>query len=165
MSASPDECAREILELVPQVMRAIRIEMRRQRASDLSIPQFRMLAFLSHNEGASLSDAAEHIGLSLPSMSKLVDGLVARQLVTREPSSEDRRRVTLALTEAGQIAFQAARKLTQACLAEQLAALPPADRATVIRAMQILRPIFNSTGDRKQTNQWLPKHENHRQPV
>lgn len=142
MSVSVDECAHEVLEMTPLIMRAIRAEMRRQRGLDLSVPQFRTLAYLSYYQGASLSDAAEFIGLTLPSMSKLVDGLVARQLVTRELAASDRRRVTLALTPAGQATFQATRAATQAFLARRLAELPAEERAVVTQAMQILRPLF-----------------------
>jgi len=125
-------------------MRAIRAEMRRQRGWDLSVPQFRTLAYLNYYQGASLSDIAEFIGLTPPSMSKLVDGLVARQLVTRDFSTSDRRRVILALTPAGQATFQATRTATQAFLARRLAGLPAEERAVVTQAMQILRPLFTS---------------------
>ena len=46
--------------------------------------QFRTLAFVDANQGASLSEVAGHIGLGLPSMSKLVDALVNRELLTRD---------------------------------------------------------------------------------
>ncbi len=142
MSVSSDECARDVLEVVPLIMRAIRAEMRSHRTPDLSVPQFRTLAYLSRHEGASLSDVAEHIGLTLPSMSKMVDGLVTRQLVTRETSPSDRRRVTLRLTPLGQTTWQSAREATQAHLSQRVAALSAAKRATVVTAMQALRPIF-----------------------
>jgi DNA-binding MarR family transcriptional regulator len=142
LSALIDPCAREVLEVIPLIMRAIRAEMRRHRALDLSVPRFRTLAYLNYYPGASLSEAAEFIGLTLPSMSKLIDGLVARQLVHRDISSEDRRRVTLALTPAGLATFQAAREATQAYLARCLAELPAGERAVVEQAMQILRPLF-----------------------
>ena len=137
-----DACAQEVLEVIPQVMRAIRAEMRRQRIHGLSVPQFRTLAYLNYNQGVSLSDAAEFIGLTLPSMSKLVEGLVARQLVRREIPPEDRRRVTLTLTPAGSLAFQLAHEATEAYLARQLAGLPAEQKALVSQAMQILRPLF-----------------------
>ena len=106
MPTSPDVCAQEILEVVPAVMRTIRAELRRHRMADLTVPQFRTLAFIDHKADASLSDVAEHIGLTLPSMSKIVDGLVVRKLVTRQTHPTDRRRMTLALTTRGQTALQ-----------------------------------------------------------
>lgn len=142
MTNSADECAWEVLEVVPQIMRAIRTHMRSHSSSELSVPQFRTLAFLNRYPGASLSDVAEHIGLTLPSMSKLIDGLVARQLVARELSPTDRRCVTLVLTPLGQTTFEAARRATQVQLSQLLAKLSDSERTTVAQAMQILHPIF-----------------------
>jgi MarR family transcriptional regulator for hemolysin len=144
LSVSPDQCAHELLDLVPLIMRSIRTEIRKHR-NDLTIPQFRTLAYLNNYRGASLSEVAEHIGLTLPSMSKLIDGLVARQLVTREISPSDRRCVTLALTEPGQATLQATRAATQTYLARRLDLLSTQDRATVNQALQILRPLFSPT--------------------
>jgi DNA-binding MarR family transcriptional regulator len=141
-SISLDECARQVLETVPLVMRTVRAEMRRHRAADLSVPQFRTLTFLSRQAGASLSQVAEHIGLTLPSMSSLVEGLVERKLILRNPHSVDRRRVTLTLTARGQSVLEAAHGATQAALAEKLAALSAQDRTIVVQAMQALRPLF-----------------------
>ena len=147
MTTSPDVCAQEILEVVPLVMRTIRAEMRRHRAVDLSVPQFRTLAFIDRKADASLSDVAEHIGLTLPSMSKIVDGLVSRKLVTRQTAPEDRRRMTLALTARGQTALQSTRAATRACLAEDLMALSDRQRETIAQALEILRPVFTPLGE------------------
>ncbi len=142
MQASADECARQVLEVVPLIMRTIRIEMRSHRLQDISVPQFRTLAFLNGHGGASLSEVAEFIGLTLPSMSKMIDGLVARGLVTRQTHAGDRRRMTLALTPAGQSIYQSAHMATQACLAQHLDALPLSERAAIVQAMQALHPVF-----------------------
>ena len=102
MPATSQHCAREILDVTPKIIQAIRTQMRGQRQHDLSVPQFRTLAFLSRHPGSSLSAAAEHIGLTLPTMSVLIEGLVQRALVDRTPDARDRRRVLLTLTPAGQ---------------------------------------------------------------
>ena len=61
-----DTCARELMDTAPKIVQAIRIEMRRGRGTDLSIPQFRTMAFVQRNPDASLSDLADHLGLTLP---------------------------------------------------------------------------------------------------
>jgi DNA-binding MarR family transcriptional regulator len=142
MTVSPEACALEILDVVPLVMRTLRAEMRRYRGPGLSVPHFRVLAFLSANTGASLSDVADHLGLRLPSMSTLVAGLVERGLVTRATSAVDRRRVTLALTSRGQSTLDAARQATLQRLAECLAPLPAHDRTMVVQGLEALRHIF-----------------------
>jgi DNA-binding MarR family transcriptional regulator len=144
MTTSPTECAGHILETVPVVMRTIRTEMRSHRGSDLSVPQLRVLVYLNRHAGASLSDIAEHMGTTLPSMSKMVDGLVARDLVSRGMDPKDRRRVILAPTALGRSTRQAAHKATESRLAERLAALSASERRTIIEAMQALKSIFAS---------------------
>ncbi len=133
MFGSAEECARQVLEIVPLVMAAIRTEIRSHRGSELSVPQFRVLIFLNRHEGASLSDIAEYLGLTLPSMSKMIDGLLARNMVTRQMHSEDRRRVTLALTALGRQTMQSAYQATESRLAERLVVLPAAERRIIIR--------------------------------
>jgi DNA-binding MarR family transcriptional regulator len=142
MGASTDECACELLDVVPLIMRAIRAEMRSHRTPDLSVPQFRTLAFINHNSGATLSDAAEYIGLTLPSMSKQIDVLVNRKLVSRQTQPEDRRRLTLTLTTRGQTTLQAAREGTLAYLADLLSHLSAGERTIILQAMQTLQPLF-----------------------
>lgn len=142
MEISPDEAACEVLEVVPVIMRTIRSEMRAHRGIDLSVPQFRALAYLNRSPGASLSELAEHIGLMLPSMSKLVDGLVGRKLLTRGTKAGDRRRVNLELTPRGRAALQSARASAQRHLSKRLEALSDGDRLTVLNAMALLRPLF-----------------------
>jgi DNA-binding MarR family transcriptional regulator len=139
---SPDECAHELLEVVPPVMRVIRTEMRRQSTPDLSVPQFRVLSYLNRSAGGSLSEVADHIGLTRPAMSVLIDGLVNRKLVTRETDQDDRRRLMLTLTRAGQSLYNAAREHTQAALAARLQALDPAERQALIGSLEHLRGLF-----------------------
>lgn len=144
MSPSPDECARYVLENVPTVMRAIRKEMRAHRQSGLSVPQFRVLIYLSRNEGASLSDVAGHLGLTPPATSKMIDVLVARDLVSRRRDTADRRRVVLAPTELGRSSTRAAREATQSRLAQRMALLPAEALTTVYEALQALESIFST---------------------
>jgi MarR family transcriptional regulator for hemolysin len=101
-----------------------------------------VLAFLNRHPGASLSDVADHIGLTLPSMSKLIDQLVARKVVAREADKQDRRRVTLALTGRGHTILDSARSATREFMTERLEQLERQDLETVLEALQILRPLF-----------------------
>jgi DNA-binding MarR family transcriptional regulator len=144
MDATPLETAAELLEVVPQVMSAVRTQIRCQHSGGPSVPEFRALTFLDRHAGASLGDVADHMGLALPSMSLLVDGLVGRKLVRRESCPRDRRRVMLALTGRGRAILKTAYASTQAYLAQVLSALPPNERVTVTQAMRLLRPLFVS---------------------
>ncbi len=82
---------------------------------DLSLPQYRILMFL--DEGATVaSKLADHLAVSRPTITAVVDGLVARGLVERRPHDQDRRRVGHALTEAGRQLLQEADRSVDARL-------------------------------------------------
>lgn len=74
---------------------------------DLSAAQYRMLFQLA--EGAEASTTlARKLEVSAPSVTAVVDGLVQRGIVERTHSEEDRRRVSLRLTERGRTVLTAA---------------------------------------------------------
>jgi DNA-binding MarR family transcriptional regulator len=137
-----DECAHVVFDVVPQVMQRLRSEMRRRRGPEISVLQLRALAYLRRNPGATLSSLAEYVGLTLPSMSSQVSGLVARNLIDRSVSAEDRRFITLTLTEQGRSLMETARHGTQESLAKTMSGLSSQERATVVEAMHLLARIF-----------------------
>jgi DNA-binding MarR family transcriptional regulator len=142
MGVSPEEIALDMMETVPVVMRVMRAEMRRHRQPYLSVPQFRALAFSRNHPGTSLSNLAEHLGLTPASTSKLVDGLVARDLVERRESTEDRRRITLNLTALGFSVWEQAFHHTQGALASRLSRLPETEQELLKASMRVLRLLF-----------------------
>ena len=139
-----DECAHEIIDVVPLVMRVIRSKLREHGAVEMSVPHFRTLLFVYNNNGASLSDVAEHIGLSLPAMSTLADGLVSHGLMVRQENQDDRRRMTLSLTNLGRTKLDSAYKATRVHLAKRLRRLPSSDRTTIITALRLLRSTLST---------------------
>jgi long-chain acyl-CoA synthetase len=71
---------------------------------ELSLPQYRVLAFLAAGEAGS-SAMAEKLAVSPPSITAVVDGLVAKGLVERKADPADRRRLPLSLTDRGRTAL------------------------------------------------------------
>jgi long-chain acyl-CoA synthetase len=75
--------------------------------ADLTLPQYRLLSLLE-NGGATATYAAERLAVSPPSVTAIVDGMVTKGFVQRASVAEDRRRVELAITDAGRVALQRA---------------------------------------------------------
>ncbi|MHC1710770.1 MAG: MarR family winged helix-turn-helix transcriptional regulator [Solidesulfovibrio sp.] len=144
MADTLDICAREMLEVMPLIMQDLRRTMRSQSAPDLRVPELRSLAFLRHNPGSNLTDLAEYIGVSLPSMSKLVDTLTSRGLIERSPDAADRRRVRLGLTEEGGAILATAREAVKASFAKRLALLGPQEIETITASMRLLHQLFGA---------------------
>ena len=144
----PEACARAIMETIPPAMRLLRTEMRRPHQGRLSVPQFRTLVYLQRHPGASVSDVAGHLGVTLPTASALIERLVQRGLVSRERAPQERRRVVLHLTPAGTAMVDVSRRHTVARLEERLAALDPADLVALDRGLRILRAaVLEPAGD------------------
>src|SRR5207237_10500779 len=94
--------AAALLEVVPAVMRSIRLKMRESTSDELSVVQFRSLALADYQpRGASVSQIADHIGLTMPSASKLVEGLARRGYLHRRRDARDRRMTILFPTAKG----------------------------------------------------------------
>ncbi len=67
---------------------------------DLTLAQYRVLSVLGGGCEAA-SRLADKLGVSRPSLTGVVDGLVTRGLVRRDQDDSDRRRVDIGLTDAG----------------------------------------------------------------
>ncbi len=134
--------ASEVLDTVPMVMRIIRRNFRAQRDPDLTLPEFRALAYINRNPGCPLNELAEFVGVEPPAASKLVESLVQRGLARREADAADRRRVQLSVLPKGEKSILTVREHTRQFLNQQLAHLSPDEQATVMEAMHILKAAF-----------------------
>jgi long-chain acyl-CoA synthetase len=125
----PPAAARALARLSRHVERAL-------DPLDLSLPQYRVLSLL--HDGSSASSAlAGRLAVSPPSITAVVDGLVARGLVERHADAEDRRRLTLVVTPAGAQLLRAAEDAVDARLGEVAKYLEdPSSAAAAIEALQ-----------------------------
>jgi DNA-binding MarR family transcriptional regulator len=103
---------------------------------DLSISQIRILHLLTREmENASLKALADAIGLSLPAVSRSIDGLVNRDLVTREENAEDRRLKTVRATGEAHELVDHLMELRLAGIAEFVSTLSDKERADLADAL------------------------------
>lgn len=137
-------CAARLLILAPQLMQTLRVEMRAGRASELTVPQFRSLVFYQLHPGAALSQAAEHLGLGLPSASKVVEGLVGRSLLERTPGETDRRRTLIAVTEAGAQVLRVSRSAATAVFTRRLEGLSDAELDILFTVLGLLERVIGT---------------------
>ncbi len=137
-----DQCAHALMETVPHVMRAIHEEMRRQGAPILSIPQLRTLAYLHRNPGSCLFRLADHLGVTRPTASAIVERLVRRGMVARAENPEERRQVVLELTPLGTRHFHRARQSTQLWMAQTLSRLDTSRLRQILQAIHLLQEPF-----------------------
>lgn len=102
---------------------------------DLSLPQYRVLGLL--DAGPAVSSAlADRLAVRPPSVTAVIDGLVARGLVDRRPVQDDRRRVSHVLTGSGRRLLAEADAAVEARLREIATSL--ADPGLALRAIEDL---------------------------
>ena len=143
MSRAAESSARDVLDTVPLVMQFIRDRIRLQRTAGLSVLQFRTLAFLSRVRKASLSTVADHAGLSLPAMSRMMNGLVKSGLVERQTVATNRQ-IALTLTAKGRTTREKMRDGVRKQLADSLKTLSTAEQKVIQEAMQSLHRVFDT---------------------
>jgi DNA-binding MarR family transcriptional regulator len=144
MAADTQATAAQLIEVVPLVMREIRRLMRQRGSEELSVPHFRALGYVQRHPGCSLSEVAEHLGLSVAATSRLVDTLVADGFLERRPSSIDRRYIQLHLSARGEQIRAEAHAHTLQGIAARLEGLSDAERQQIVFALESLRALFAS---------------------
>lgn len=143
MFETPSEnCAATVMDTVPLIMRFIRADMRAIGATTLSVPQFRTLAFLDRHPGASLSDLAEHLGVTPATASATIERLVQQNYVQRDLHPQERRKVVLSLTQLGDQHLQQARTQTRHQIATLLDQLTEEQVLQIEASLLLLRQIF-----------------------
>ncbi|HXZ61460.1 MAG TPA: MarR family transcriptional regulator [Acidimicrobiales bacterium] len=101
---------------------------------DLTPPQYRVMGLLAEGSSAA-SGLADRLAVRRPSITAVVDGLVARGMVDRRQEDADRRRVALRLTEEGARTLAEADRALDAHLEAIADNLPSQDQATALRSL------------------------------
>lgn len=143
-----DMVSRELLNVVPSIMRSIRRKWKKGPILGVTNSQFRTLMYIQKHPGVSLQDVAHHLGLTSPTTSTTVDDLVSSQLVLREPSTQDRRKIKLTLTEEGKNTLDAIFDHSRNDLATYLSSLTTEQCAIVFQGLRLLTPLFSSQRER-----------------
>jgi DNA-binding MarR family transcriptional regulator len=93
-----------------------------EQGRDLTLPQWRALVVISTSTGLRASDVADRIGMSRPSMSRLIRRLQRRGVIVVEDDPGDRRATILRATPAGVAMRVATMTRRRKLMAEALAA-------------------------------------------
>lgn len=109
---------------------------------DLTLPQYRVLILLDGGQEAA-SALAEKLAVSRPSVTGVVDGLVARGLVERHNDRDDRRRVGHELTDRGRRLLETAEAEIERRLSE-IAALRSGGAAAAFAGLRPWRDALDA---------------------
>ena len=124
--------------LRPVLLHMNRYLRREAHAEGITGGQASLLAQIRRNPDLGVRELAAREGVSAPAMTRYLDRMEAAGLVVRTRSTQDARRIRLALTPKGVRALRSVRRRRTAWLAERLEGLSPSELAALDRASEAL---------------------------
>ncbi len=113
----------------------------------LTMPQLRCLQAMDRAGASLTSGLARTLNVTAPTMTSMIDGLVERGLVARQPHPTDRRQMHLLLTGAGRGILARYRAITHDRLIASVSRLDAAQRARLLAAMSDLNAALDADDD------------------
>jgi DNA-binding MarR family transcriptional regulator len=110
----------------------------KQCSCSVTLPQCLVLLDIDEHGTASMSELASHLRLDHSTLSRTVDGLVKKGLLSRKPDAGDRRVVRVALTASGQETCEGIHVGNDAFCQGVFGQIPPAQREAVLRHFEQL---------------------------
>jgi DNA-binding MarR family transcriptional regulator len=101
----------------------------------ITIPQFRLLVVLDTRGPLKLTTLAEYLVVNPSTVTRMVDRLVAADLVTREANPASRRELVVSLSEAGAAVVRAVTQRRRAEITRIVGRMPPSARRGLVRAL------------------------------
>jgi DNA-binding MarR family transcriptional regulator len=143
--ATPQQLADQLVKLSNHVNRTASPDMFRVLGEvGLSFTQMKALFVLQESEEMTVKEISSRLSMSLPAMSRSVDGLVQRGFVARRECESDRRSKQIALLPAGRDVLNRLTAAREAALVSFAAELPDAERTALHAALlPIAERIFS----------------------
>lgn len=130
-----------LLDIVPRLNRWAEASVSRAAGENrLSLRQLSALTMIE-SEKTTLGDVARRLMVTPAVVTGLIDRLERRGYVRRINSTDDRRRVLLALTDEGRAAAESVSRRLQEEMAAALASFSAADLEQLDRSLTELRPV------------------------
>jgi len=130
-------------ETVPPLWNTVRSHIRTTATAkfDISVEQFHVLRYVRRGTD-SMSELATAKNISRPAISQAVDVLVKKGLLTRVQSTQDRRYVDLALTNAGNNLLDTVFQENRKWMKERMCTMSAGELETIAKAMEIMKKML-----------------------
>jgi DNA-binding MarR family transcriptional regulator len=109
----------------------------------ITIPQFRLLVVLDSRGPLKLTTLAEHLVVNPSTATRMVDRLVAAELISREPNPMSRRELVVTLTETGAAVVREVTQRRRTEITRIVSRMPVSARRGLVRALT----AFTRAGD------------------
>lgn len=112
----------------------------------ITLSQSYTIVEIGRAETMSLIQLTELLGVDKSTVSRSVDKLVNNEILVRDTDPEDRRSVTLRLSDKGQAVFKEIEKRSTTYFAEVVADIPDDKREQIIESLQYLVQALKGPG-------------------
>lgn len=112
---------------------------------DITMTQCHVIVETGRREKISVNELAELLHLDKSTVSRTVEQLVNKEILTREPDASDRRYVVLRLTEQGRELFRSIEARMANYFSGILESIPAEKREQVIDSLHILSEALKDT--------------------
>ncbi|MFL5814400.1 MAG: MarR family winged helix-turn-helix transcriptional regulator [Bdellovibrionia bacterium] len=142
MRFNDDDNAKLLLDTIPRVMHSIREEMRGVARGKFTVPQFRILNQL-RKRPLTNSELAEWMGVTAPTMSRMLEPLEEKGLIVRTYNPNDRRSQSLSLTATGKREAEKIRRQALESFAARTEKLSSEESHTLASGLKVLAKMFD----------------------
>ena len=131
------DCEYRILCALRRIIRAVDVYSRKlNNKFGLTTPQLLCLHYVCEAEFMTLSELTKAVNLSGSTVNGIVDRLEKKELLTRQRSTQDRRKVHLIMTERGKTLVEQAPSPLQDKLSDELGKLSQLEQLAITQALE-----------------------------
>ncbi|WP_448211915.1 MarR family winged helix-turn-helix transcriptional regulator [Colwellia sp. MEBiC06753] len=135
----------ELLISIRKVIRAIDLHSKQlNKSSGVTGPQLLIMQEIARVKGVTASQIAKSINLSAATVTNILDRLESRKLIERVRSSEDKRRVSLYLSEQGRHCLIDAPKPLQDHFIQKFCGLEEWEQSLLLSSMQRIATMMDA---------------------
>lgn len=113
------------------------------QAAGVTPAQLRVLQIVGEKKDPTAKTLANQMGVSQATVTALVDKLVARELVSRQPSAQDRRQTNITLTTQGEDVLEEAPDALQQRYVRAFAGLADWEQAQLVSSLERVAAMLN----------------------
>jgi DNA-binding MarR family transcriptional regulator/N-acetylglutamate synthase-like GNAT family acetyltransferase len=114
--------------------------------TEVSLPEARILYELAQRERSSPAELIRELAIDAGQLSRTLQALQRRQLISRKTSGTDKRQIEVTLTAKGRATFKELDKRSQVFASDTLGQLPAERRAKLVAAMSQIEQALAADG-------------------
>ena len=149
-----DDAVLEAVLAASRALVAIAARSLADAGEEVTLTQYRSLVVLASRGPQGLGALAELLAVTPPTVSRMCDRLVRKQLILRRADPRDRRQIRVALSARGHRLVEEVTHRRRKEIAQLLVSMSPAEQASVATSLQRLADAAGEVRDQDWSSGW-----------